>query len=168
MVGDRDRPEPPVARGLEQPLDRRRAVVRVIGVHVQVDVDQPPRGQPAAHGRASGAVTARRDAPVQVLELVRDARPLELGVQAHDPRAELVAQPAVVNQASDLGGQRVGVARLEEQAAVAVGERLLVLRQACRDRYRAAGHRPERELRCRRDPRGGRHHDVGAGDVLRL
>ena len=40
MVGDRDRAEAAVAGGLEQDLDRRRAVGRVVGVHVQVDLDQ--------------------------------------------------------------------------------------------------------------------------------
>ena len=46
MVGDRDRAEAAVAGGLEQHLDRRRAVRRVVGVHVQVDLDQRPPGDP--------------------------------------------------------------------------------------------------------------------------
>ena len=62
MVGHRDRAEALLARGREQHLDGRRAVVRVVGVHVQVDVDQRPLGQPlgAARGSPSRRVAARR------------------------------------------------------------------------------------------------------------
>ena len=55
VVGDRDRPEAAVAGGLEQHLDRGRAVARVVGVHVQVDLDQRPLGDPLAHLRVAGA-----------------------------------------------------------------------------------------------------------------
>ena len=43
VVGHRDRAQPLLARRGEQHLHRRRAVARVVGVHVQVDVDQLPR-----------------------------------------------------------------------------------------------------------------------------
>ena len=57
VVGDRDRAEALVARGGQQHLDRRRAVVGVVGVHVQVDVDQRAG---AAGARATVGVAARR------------------------------------------------------------------------------------------------------------
>ena len=40
VVGHRDRPQPCVARGRQQHLHGRGAVVGVVGVHVQVDLDQ--------------------------------------------------------------------------------------------------------------------------------
>ena len=51
-------PRPCVAGGRQQHLDRRGAVVRVVGVHVQVDVDQRAR-RPAAR-RTSGSPVGRR------------------------------------------------------------------------------------------------------------
>ena len=56
MVGDRDRAEAAVAGGLEQHLDRGRAVGRVVGVHVQVDLDQRPLGDPPPHLGVAGRV----------------------------------------------------------------------------------------------------------------
>ena len=59
MVGHRDRAEALLARAREQHLDRRGAVVGVVGVHVQVDVDQRPRRQPLAQRRSPvGGVAA--------------------------------------------------------------------------------------------------------------
>ena len=78
MVGDRDRAETAGPRLGEQHLDRRGAVVGVIGVHVQVDVDQRPRGELAPERGLAAAVVAARDEPVvDLLELVGHPRPAE-------------------------------------------------------------------------------------------
>ena len=83
VVGHRDRAEAGVARAGEQHLDRRRAVARVVGVHVQVDVDQPALGQPRPHrGQVRRDVAARRDLRVDRLEAARHARPVELVARA--------------------------------------------------------------------------------------
>ena len=79
VVGDRDRAEAAVAGRLEQHLDRRRAVGRVVGVHVQVDLDQRPPGDPPPRLRVAGAVVAARgEPPVDRLELGRDLGPVAL------------------------------------------------------------------------------------------
>ena len=71
MVGHRDRAETLLARGGEQHLDRRRAVAGVVGVHVQVDVDQRrPRAGGAAPGRPSPSWRRAASALVDLLELV--------------------------------------------------------------------------------------------------
>ena len=62
VVGDGDRAEPLAARGREQHLDRRRAVVRVVGVHVQVDVDELAPGEPPADRRRRPSASWRRAA----------------------------------------------------------------------------------------------------------
>ena len=54
VVGDRDRAEALLLGRREQHLDGRRAVRRMVGVHVQVDVDQRPAAR-GCRGRASGA-----------------------------------------------------------------------------------------------------------------
>ena len=72
MVGHRDRAQALLARGREQHLDRRRAVVRVVGVHVQVDVDQRPRrrARRAAPGRRAASWRRAASSRVDRLELV--------------------------------------------------------------------------------------------------
>ena len=52
VVGDGDRAEPALAGGREQHVDGRHAVVRVIGVHVQVDVDHAGAWRAARGPRA--------------------------------------------------------------------------------------------------------------------
>ena len=77
MVGDRDRAEAALARGREEHLDRRRAVRRVVGVHVQVDVDQRPLRERSAQARvAGGTVAPGRELAVDRLELCRGCRVL--------------------------------------------------------------------------------------------
>ena len=77
MVGDRDRPEAAVAGRLQQHLDRRRAVAGVVGVHVQVDLDQGPLGEPRPQLRiAARVVAARHQTAVDRFELVDDPAPL--------------------------------------------------------------------------------------------
>ena len=80
VVGDRDRPEPALLRGIQEHVDRGRAVRRVVGVHVEVDVDRRPIREPAPHGRlAGGVVAARADAPVDLLDLVGHHVPVASG-----------------------------------------------------------------------------------------
>ena len=64
VVGDRDRAEALLARGRQQHLDRRGAVAGVVGVHVQVDVDQrslrqPPLQRPDRRSGCAGAPPGR-------------------------------------------------------------------------------------------------------------
>ena len=67
MVGHRDRAQAPVACGREQHLHRRGAVVGVVGVHVQVDVDQRPPGQARAQLGVALAVAGARQLAVDRL-----------------------------------------------------------------------------------------------------
>ncbi len=77
VVGDRDRPQAAVAGRLEQHLDRRRAVGRVVGVHVEVDLDQRPPGDPPPRLGVTGAVVAAAgQAAVDRLQLGRDLGPV--------------------------------------------------------------------------------------------
>ena len=64
VVGHRDRAEADVTRGLEQSFDRGRAIVGVVGVHVQVHVDQLARAQPLPQSRVALAVPQPGDAVV--------------------------------------------------------------------------------------------------------
>ena len=68
VVGHGDRAEPARLRGRQQHLDRRRAVGRVVGVHVQVDVDRagawrPSRAAPGRLGRRGAWRRGRRRRP---------------------------------------------------------------------------------------------------------
>ena len=89
-------------------------------------------------------------------------------MQRLDPLTEVAEEVALLDQAGELGRQRVGVARLEQEPPVAVRERLLVLRQPGCDRYGASSHRAERQLRGGGDARGGHDDDVGPREVLAL
>ena len=96
VVGDRDRPEAAVAGRLQQHLDRGRAVAGVVGVHVQVDLDQRPRRQPRPQLRvAARVVAARHQAPVDRFELVGDPAPVAAAAAGLD---QLVAGREVALQ----------------------------------------------------------------------
>ncbi len=84
---------------------------------------------------------------VDAFELVGDPRPRELGPQWSGRVPQAVAQAGVGDQALELAGQRVGVSRLEEQAPLALGEDLLVDREAGRQGNGAGGQRPQQEIR---------------------
>ena len=139
-------------------------------MHVQVDVDQRARGQPGAH-RAVGArrVAARGDLGV---DAPRSAPPTALhassGAIAATAPASRPAQRAVGQQALELGGQRLGVAGLEQQPELAVAQHLLVRRQPRGDRHRAGAERAHEQAGRRRlaDRRGD--DDVGGGEHLGL
>ena len=95
VVGHRDRAEAGVAGGGQQHLDRRRAVARVVGVHVQVDVDQLALGQPRPHrGEARGDVAPRGDLLVDRLEALRHARPVESSSWACARSRRVVRRPS--------------------------------------------------------------------------
>ena len=83
VVGDRDRAEAAGPRLGQQHLDRRRAVVGVVGVHVQVDVDQRrvARARVRSAGVAARVVAAGDEPVVDLLELVGHARPAKLRAQ---------------------------------------------------------------------------------------
>ena len=70
-------PRPAALGGVEQHVDGRRAVGRVVGVHVQVAVDEvaPRRAAVAIARRSPAARWRRRDhAPVDALDVVRRPR----------------------------------------------------------------------------------------------
>ena len=108
VVGDRDRAEPLLAGGGQQHLDRRGAVVGVVGVHVQVDVDELA---PARAARRIAGV-ARRGWR-RATRLAVDARRSSATRSQRQPRAQrvrAVAQPLAQRRrrrsAGELGGQR--------------------------------------------------------------
>ena len=85
VVGHRDRAQALGARGGEQHLDGGRAVVAVVGVHVQVDVDRGPALQPAGDlGVAADAVAARGE---RARRAPRARRPPRSTAAAAPPRA---------------------------------------------------------------------------------
>ncbi len=127
MFGDGDRTEPLVASGLEQRLDRRRTVVAVVGVHVEVDVDGRARGQLAREGRVAGQGLAPGcELFVDRLELVGHQRPVTDQRRPGEP----LAQWPVVDQARQLGGEDGRVLGFEKEPAIALPEDLGVDREA--------------------------------------
>ena len=104
----------------------------------------PRRGRPRATTRARGA---RRSIALG-----------ELGRRSAGSR----------EQALELGGERERVARLEQQAELAVAQRLLVLRQARHHGHRAAGQRAQHELGRGRRARPRPPRRSGAREVLGL
>ena len=116
-------PEAALARGGEQHLDRRRAVVRVVGVHVQVDVDQLALGAAARAPRAARSGSWRRAASSRVdrLDARRRRAPTTSSRRAaRRARAAARAAPASRDQPLELGGEHVDVAGLEQQPELAV------------------------------------------------
>ena len=143
-------PSPCVARGREQHLDRRRAVRRVVGVHVQVDVDLRAGGDPAAHRPVRRRLVAPRgQRRVHGLELLGEAVEAHALAHARAGRGQRGAQRRVADEAPELGGEHVDVARLEQQAALALADELLVDRQPRRDRDDAGADRGEQDVRAR-------------------
>ena len=150
VVRDRDRPEPGGLGRLEQHVHRRGAVVRVVGVHVEVDVDVVARRKPLADRRlAVRRVAARSHAPVDLLEPFGRGAPLELVVGLLPRSCRRSRSSLSTISRCELGAQGLGVAWLEQQAALAVVERLLVLGQARDDGHGAARDRPKDVLRRR-------------------
>ena len=138
VVGDRDRAEADPLGGVEQRVHRRRAVGRVVGVHVQVHVHEVALGEPLAQRRAARSVAWRRAAISAYSSSKRSAvRDHSSSGWARSIRAaKLAEQRRLGEQPLELGGERERVARLEQQAELAVAQRLLVLRQPRRHRAR--------------------------------
>ena len=84
-----------------------------------------------------------------------------------DALAVALGKAGVGDQPLQLRGQRVGVARLEQQPELAVAQRLLVLRQPRDHRHGAARQRPQHQLGRRRDPLDAATA-IAARQVLRL
>ncbi len=113
-------------------------------------------------------MAAGGDRRVELLEPVGRALPAELGVRCADASGEPGAQLPVRDEAGELGGQRLEVAGLEQQAPLAVGERILVLGQAGGDRHGAAGLSAQQEAGGRSGAGRGGDDDVGSAQLLRL
>ena len=101
VIGDGDRSETPGPRLGEQHLDRRGAVVGMVGVHVQVDVDQGTGGQLAPElGHAAAVVTTRDELAVHLLELVGQPRPAQRRAQRLGRRHEALPVSGSVSSRS--------------------------------------------------------------------
>ena len=135
VVGHRDRAEADVARGRQQDVHGGRAVVGVVGVHVQVDLDQLALGEPGADlGLRVRVVALRGQALVDRLDVVGDLAPGELAARIAR-RARRAARAGVVaHDPLELLGQHADVAELEEQPEVALAQHLLVDRHTGRER----------------------------------
>ena len=166
MVGDRDRSEARSLRRLEQRARRRRAVRRVIGVHVKVHVD----GAPARDPRRRTSGSPRRLMPeggetaIRLLHLVGDVGPAP--ARAPPVTREPGAQPGIGHQPLELAGEGDHVAGPEQEPAVAVAGELLVDGDV-----RTDGDRPRRQgladqPRGRVGAAGRGARDVGARDQL--
>ena len=164
MVGDRDRAEADVAGGREQHVDRGRAVVGVVGVHVQIDLDQLVARDPRAdlglrvRGRGAARPGARRSPRPGRRPCSTRAPP---GPRRRARRGS--SRRRRRGQPLELGGEHVDVADLEERAEVAVAQHLLVDRHARGERHGAGAERAhEHAGRGDLAERGG-DDDVGAG-----
>jgi hypothetical protein len=123
VIGDRDRAQAPRPRLGQQHLDRRGAVRGVVGMHVQIDVDQLPRPQPLAHAAVGPRVVAARHQPrVDRLELAGHAGPRERLAQSADLLAFALAQLRFGDQPRQVAGQRLQVTGLELESVAPVGQ----------------------------------------------
>ena len=167
VVGDRDRAQADVAGGGEQHVDRRRAVVGVVGVHVQVDLDQLALRDPRADlGLRVRVVAQRGQARVDRLDLVGDL------ATTRAPRAPAAPRRDELRRA----GRRRGSARSSCAAStstsptwkcrpeVAVAQDLLVDRHARGERHRTGAERPHQHAGRGDLAERGRDDDVGAGE----
>ena len=166
VVGDRDRAEAALPRGLQQHLDRGRAVRRVVGVHVEVDVDRATASRAGAARPACrrGRGGARRRAgrsprPGRPPRPSREPRPLA-------PCRRSTAQAGLGDQALDLAREGDRIPGREQQAALAVADQLLVKRELRGHRHGPRRERLPHEARARRAarrrPRRGRRRPRSA------
>ena len=142
VVGDGDRAEPLLARGREQHLDRRRAVVASgrCACAGRRRSSAGPRAARRTAGRRAARWRRAASAGVDGLELVGDARrsPAARAALA-PPRRSARAQRARRRPGARAGRRGLDVARLEQQAALALADELLVDRQPRRERHGAGG-----------------------------
>ena len=145
-------------------VDRRRAVGRVVGVHVQVHVDEVARRRAAAARPAGRSGSWRRAAisSVQLLELVGDPRPVELGRDRGDALRLKSRHAAPARRPGARAGRPASTASRgsNSRPQLAVAQRLLVL-TAGRDTTGTAPPASARstQLRRRRGAGRGRHGD---------
>jgi len=165
VIRDRDRTEAAIAGGREQHLHGGRAIRRVVGVHVKVDVDAPPPRQPPPEGPvALRIVAAKAQATVDLLDLVDHRGPVADRVPPGS--RQVSAQPRLGDQPLDLTRQRDRVPGGEQKPSLSLPGQLLVERQLGGDRDRPRGQpRPDQPGS---DTRATRGHadDVGGGDQL--
>src|SRR5579875_164420 len=128
-------------------------------MHVQINVDQRPRGKARAHRGARTAIVAAGDESlVDLLELGRGARPVKTWAQPRRVRAQLRAQLWAAERTAQLLCERLHVAGLEHQPMLASAEQLLVGVDAWADGYRAGRQRLQQHpWRGSRALRGERH-----------
>ena len=152
VVRDRDRAQAALLRRLEQHVHRRGAVGRVVGVHVQVAVDELAAAEPARDRGPVGrrAVAAGEHVAGRSRSTSSTTRSQPISGPALETAApQLEQQVAVRHEPRELRAQHLGVARLEQQPLGAVVQHLLVDRDPRSDRHRAGRDRL--------------HHGRGAG-----
>ena len=125
------------------------------------------RSRNAISGLPASGWRRADEARVDLLELVGDARPRQALAQRRGLAHEARAQRGLVDEPLQLGGERVDVARLEQQAVVADAERLLVDRQARREHRDLGVQRAQHEPGRGRGAVGGGDEHVGAARARR-
>ena len=169
MIGDRDGAQAPGPSLGQQHLDGCRAVIGVVGVHVQIDIDQPPARQRGAQAVVGpGVVAAGDEARVDLLELAGHTRPGKGVVQLANLRAAALAQLGFGDQTRQLGGKRLHLARLEGEAVTPLGEQFHVDAQPGGDGHDTGGQRRHERARLGAHALRGEHEHVGVGQRLHL
>ena len=148
-------------------LHRRRAVVRVVGVHVQVDVDQVPAPRRRARPSSPRRVAPCGEAVVDGLDLAGHAVPVEVRAPRRRGRAQALAQRRRRRPAARAG--RTGRRRRPARTAAPPRRRRAPPRRGSRE---ATGTAPPARARTstpgrRRRARGGGDHHVGAVEPRR-
>jgi hypothetical protein len=135
----------------------------VVGVHVQVHVDESPPIQARAHARIPfRRVTPCGELRVQLLQLVRRPSPVEAGEEGAGGADEPLPQAAVRHQPLELRGERDDVAGLEQQPALAVPQNLFVDRQPGGERHGPGREAAQQQPRVGSGPGGRSYDDVSA------
>ncbi len=138
---------------------------RVIGVHVQVAVDEVPALQARADsGVALRVVAARHESPVGLLQAVGHLGPGPALAPVPPRGGESRPQRLVAGEPSELGGERQRVPRREQQPALAVADQLAVDLEVRYHRHGPGGERQAGRRGGDPHPAGGQAHDVGSGD----
>ena len=133
--------------GLEQRVHRGRAVVRVVGVHVQVHVDEvAPRSRLRTAALPFGCGGARRRPRRGPRTRRRPGSTPARRARRRSGSRSRSASAGVATQPLELRRQRHRVARLEQQPELALVEHLLVLGEARGHRHGAPGQRAQQQL----------------------
>src|SRR6185312_5684825 len=161
VVGYGDRPESLLLGGLEQQFRGRRAIRRVVRVHVQVAVDVVPVSETCPDlGISLRVLAPPGQSAVDGFDLVGhlDPRPRLAGAPRGDP--EPLAQRRVAAESLQLGAQGEHVTEREEQAAFALSYELAVELQVGDDGDGAGCERLSDHAGGRADAAGGQTSDV--------